>query len=172
MNLKKQLYPNKAVQDLIEKKFCPYYNKVIYIVYGLSILFNILIIVSLVNVEKINCDCANIPDKRFLKEWFIFNLIFNVLIITFFILSNNACYVYIFDNTFVYLLTSVVYLITFIMLVRLLVYLNIMRKKCECGYGNLQAFLFWYFIIIFSIGALFLLLALILAIFGLIKFSS
>jgi hypothetical protein len=125
-----------------------------------------------VNVEKISCDCANIPERKFLKEWFIINLIFNFLMITFFIVSDKACYVYMFDNTFVYLFTSVFYFITFVMLIRLLVYLNIMRKKCECGYGNLQAFLFWYFIIIFSIVALFFLLGIILVIFGIIKFSS
>ena len=50
------------------------------------------------------------------------------------------------------------------MLIRLIMYIKILREKCPCGYGNLEKFLFWYLIIIFSIVALFILLTLLMAI--------
>jgi len=160
---------NPKIKAIIEKKYCPTYNKIIYASYFLTILFNTLIIVSLINIEKLDCMCADIPEKKFLKEWFIFNLIFNFLIILFFIMSDKACYFYIHKYTPIYVITTVVYIITFIMLIRMIVYLNIMRKSCKCGYGKLEAFLLYYFIIIFSFIALFILLLIILFILGLVK---
>lgn len=160
---------NPKIKSLIEKNYCPTYNKFIYASYFLTLVFNGLIIMSLVNIEKLDCQCANIPDKRFLKEWFIFNLIFNFLILFFFIIGDKACYFYIHQYTPVYIITTVVYFITFVMLIRMISYLNIMRKGCKCGYGKLEAFLFYYFIIIFSFIALFILLLIILFILGLIK---
>lgn len=160
---------NPKIKTVIENKFCPTYNKIIYASYFLTLVFNILIIASLVNIEKLDCQCADIPEKRFLKEWFIFNLIFNFLILLSFVISDKACYYYIYQYTPVYVLTTVVYFITFVMLIRMLAYLNIMRKGCKCGYGKLESFLFYYFIIIFSFIALFILLLLILFVLGLIK---
>ena len=160
---------NPKIKTLIEKNYCPTYNKFIYASYLLTVVFNILIITSLVNIEKLGCQCADIPEKRFLKEWFIFNLIFNIMVLFFFIIGDKACYFYIYKYTPVYVITTVVYLITFVMLIRMLAYLNIMRKGCTCGYGKLESFLFYYFIIIFSFIALFILLLIILFILGLIK---
>lgn len=159
------------MRKIIENNICPIYNKFIYAIYGLSLLFNILIIISLLQIEKIDCNCANIPEKKFLKEWFIFNLIFNTIFLLLFIISDKKCYFYIIENSFIYVLVSVIYIITFIQLIRLIAYLNIMRRKCECGYGNLQSFLFWYFIIIFSLLALFFVLVIILFLIGTIKIA-
>ena len=160
---------NSKLNLLIEKGYCPTYNKFIYASYFLTLLFNILIIISLVNIEKINCECADISEKKFIKEWFIFNLIFNFIILFLFVISDKACYFYIYKYTPIYVITSVVYMITFVMFIRMIVYLNIMRRSCKCGYGKLEAFLFYYFIIIFSFVALFILLAIILFILVLIK---
>lgn len=162
---------NKEVLELIEKKLCPVYNIFIYFIYGISILLNILIIISLFKVEKINCNCSNIPEKQYLKEWFIFNAIFNLLFLISFLLSDKACYYYLLENSFIYVIIFVINIITFIQLIRLLSYLNIMRSKCECGYGNLEAFLFWYFIIIFSLIGLLLVMGIILGLIGIIKFG-
>jgi len=143
---------DKEMTEIIEKNICPVYNKFIYGIYGLSLLFNILIVISLIQLEKIDCKCANIPEKRFLKEWFIFNLVFNTLFLLSFIISDKICYFYMLKNSFIYVIISIIYIITFIQLIRLIAYLNIMRRNCECGFGNLEAFLFWYFIIIRWIG--------------------
>lgn len=160
---------NPKIKALIEKGYCPTYNKFIYASYFLTLVFNTLIIVSLVNIEKLNCQCADIPEKKFLKEWFIFNLIFNFLILSFFIMSDKQCYFYIHQYTPIYVITSVVYFITFVMLIRMIVYLNIIRKGCKCGYGKLESFLFYYLVSIFSLIALFILLIIILFILGMIK---
>ena len=77
------------MRKIIENNICPIYNKFIYAIYGLSLLFNILIIISLLQIEKIDCNCANIPEKKFLKEWFIFNLIFNTIFLLLFIISDK-----------------------------------------------------------------------------------
>lgn len=154
---------------MIEIKFCPTYNKIIYGVYTFSFLFTILIIISLSKIEQISCDCANIPDKKLIKEWFIFSLIFNFIILIAFILSDKACYFYMTNNAIPYVLISLVQLISFVMLIRLIAYLNILRKGCECGYGKLENFLFWYLVVALSIIALFIIGILIIGIFGIIK---
>jgi len=162
----------KELKENFEKSFCPTYNKMIYAIYGLSLLFNSLIIISLTNLEKNECKCDDIPEKKFLKEWFIFNLIFNLIILVYFLLSNKTCYYHIKQDTFIYVISSIVYLITFVMLIRLLIFLNILRNNCNCGFGSLENVLFWYFIIIFSMIALFIILSIILLLFGLIKMQS
>jgi len=159
------------INNIIEEKICPYYNKYIYILFGISVIFNLLIIISLIKIEKINCECANIPEKKFLKEWFIFNIIFKLLLIIFFTLSNKKCYHYIFKNTFLYVITNVIFIITIVMIIRMLVYLNIIRKGCKCGYGNLEKFLFWYLAIIISLLIFLIVICIIIILFGIIKLA-
>jgi len=159
------------MKDIIETNICPYYNKLIYILFGISIIFNLLIIISIINIEKINCNCANIGEKKFIKEWFIFNIIFNLTLLLFFIFSNKKCYHYMFKNTLLYVITNVIFFISIVMIIRMLVYLNILRKGCECGYGNLEKFLFWYLAIIISLLILLIIIGILIIIFGIIKLA-
>jgi hypothetical protein len=159
------------ITDILEGKICPYYNKYIYVLFTVSIILNLLIIISLINIEKINCNCANIPEKKFIKEWFIFNIIFNITFILFFIFSNKKCYHYMFKNTFLYVITNVIFFITMVMIIRMLVYLNILRKGCECGFGNLEKFLFWYLAIIISLLIFLIVIGIIIILFGIIKLA-
>ena len=159
------------ITDIIENKICPYYNIYIYVLFTISIIFNLLIIISLINIEKINCNCANIGEKKFIKEWFIFNIIFNITLILFFIFSNKKCYHYMFKNTFLYVIANVIFFITIVMIIRMLVYLNVLRKGCECGYGNLEKFLFWYLAITLSLLIFLIVIGIIMILFGIIKFA-
>jgi hypothetical protein len=171
MSSKKQLNFMDLYNENIEK-MCPSYNRNFYVSFSLMILVLILIIVSLDNIEKSNCECAKIPEKRLLKEWFIIALIIGVIFLLFFIFSNEPCYLKFINNNYLYIFVIVFALVNYIMLFRLLLYLRIMRKNCECGYGNLEKFLFWYLVIVFSFVALMVLLGLIMIIVTAIKFSK
>ena len=151
-------------------KLCPQYNKSFYLSETLVIIFIILIIISLVNLEKSNCECAKIPEKRFLKEWFIISLIVWVLIILFFLIGNEDCYIKFIGNNGLYLFILIFGLVNYIMLFRLLLYLRKLRNGCECGYGNIEKILFWYLVIMFSFIALMILLGLIMILVTIFKF--
>jgi len=162
----------KQLQFMNLDKMCPIYNRSFYVSFTLMLIIIILIIVSLYNIEKSNCECANIPEKRFIKEWFIISLILGILFFASFIFGSETCYYKFINNNYMYIFVIIFGLINYIMLFRLLLYLRIMRKKCECGYGNLEKFLFWYLVIIFSFIALMILIGLLMLIVTAIKFSK
>ena len=89
-----------------------------------------------------------------------------------FILGSESCYIKFVKNNYLYIFVIIFGLVNYIMLFRLLLYLRIMRKSCECGYGNLEKFLFWYLVIIFSFIGLMILLGLVMLISTAIKFSK
>lgn len=153
-------------------KMCPSYNRNFYVSFTLMLIMIILVIVSLDNIEKSNCECANIPEKRFIKEWFIIALILGVILFASFIFGSEPCYAKFVANNYLYIFVIIFGLLNYIMLFRLLLYLRIMRNKCECGYGNLEKFLFWYLVIIFSFVALMILIGLVMLIVTAIKFSK
>jgi len=62
------------IKKMIETEICPYYNKILYGVYIFIIIFQSLIVISLVNIEKNACECANIPEKKFIKPYIIVSL--------------------------------------------------------------------------------------------------
>ncbi len=160
--------------DIYKKEFdklCPQYNKNFYLSSTLVIIFIILILVSLTNLEKSKCECANIPEKRFLKEWFIIALIIWVLLILFFMIGSEPCYMRFISSNGLYIFVIIFSLLNYIMLFRLLLYLRILRRGCECGYGNMEKFLFWYLVIVFSFIALMILLGLIMLLVTIFKFK-
>lgn len=153
----------------IEIKFCPTYNNIVYVTYIFKLFFICLIILSMYNIDKSDCVCANLPEKKFLKEWFIFALIFNIIILLLFIFSDKICYYYIYKDTLPYIIISLISFISLIMAIRLLYYLSIIRKDCKCGYKRLEKFLFWYLVAMFSVGAFVILLGIISVVISLIK---
>jgi hypothetical protein len=156
--------------EILEKN-CDSYNRSFYVSATLMIIIFILIIISFVNLEKLDCPCVNIPEKRFLKEWFIIGLIIWILIITYFLLGDESCYLKFINSNGLYIFIIIYAIINYIMLFRLLLFLRIMRNKCECGYGNIEKILFWYLVIMFSFIALMILLGLIIMIATAIKFK-
>ncbi len=151
---------------------CKSGNRSFYVSFVLSIIIISLIITSLVNIEKSNCECANISNKNYIKEWFIFALVFQVSLFLFFILGSEPCYYRFINGNSLYIIMLIFAVVNYIMLFRLLFYLRIMRNSCECGYGNIEKFLFWYLVILFSIVALFILLGLIVLITTGFKFMK
>lgn len=140
---------------------CASGNRSFYVSLVLSIILISLIITSLVNIEKSNCECANISNKNYIKEWFIFALVFQISLFLFFMMGSEPCYYRFINGNSLYIIILIFAFINYIMLFRLLFFLRIMRNSCECGYGNIEKFLFWYLVIVFSIIALLILLGLI-----------
>lgn len=138
----------------------------------LNIILIIVIIISLTNLEKSKCKCSDIPNKRFLKEWFIFLIIIQGLTIFFFMIGKEPCYARFLNNYSIYFVMLIIGFINFIMLFRLFLYVRILRNNCPCGYRNLEKFLFWYLIIAFSIIAFAITLLLILGISTYFIFSG
>ena len=123
----------------------------------ISIIFGIIIaaviLSSLDKLEHSNCKCAELPERRFLKEWFVFMIVYFITLLILFGFSNEACWNNFSNNPFIYGFMIIVALINIVMLIRLFIYIRLLRNNCSCGYGNKEAFIFWYLIIVFSIWA-------------------
>ena len=114
----------------------------------------ILIIISLNEIDKSGCECGKTNDKHLIKEWFIFYLIFRIiigLIIMISIRNNDLLTI-----TTVLNIASIVDLITIIMEIRLLLYLNKMRRTCDCAFKMKERFLFWFYLTYFLISVIFI----------------
>lgn len=158
--------------DAFIDTMCPSYNRNFYLSFILMIILKIIIITSLINIEKSNCECAKIPERRFLKEWFIIAIIFGIIIFITFLIGDEPCYLRFINNNSLFIVMLIFGLINYIMLFRLLLFLRLIRRSCECGYGNIEKFLFWYLVIIFSLIALMILLGLLMIIVVSFKFYS
>lgn len=114
----------------------------------------ILIIISLNEIDKSGCECGKTNDKYLIKEWFIFYLIFRIIIglIIVLLFRNNDL------TTIITILNiaSIVDLITIIMEIRLLLYLNKMRRTCDCAFKMKEQFLFWFYLTYFLISVIFI----------------
>ena len=102
--------------------------------------------------KKINCDCVNNQNKTYLKEWYTFLLILNLIIYTsFFITSYNCASDYINMLMSYFLpLYMIIGIINLIMVIRLFLYILYLRKNCKCAYQINEKIIFWYFVIIIS----------------------
>lgn len=150
-------------EDLVNES-CNNSQNSFYFGMTMSILLLVLILISVRNLEKSKCKCADIPEKIFLKEWFTFSLLFQAILIFFFMISEEPCYVRFANNYFIYPITLLFGIINFVMVIRLLIYIQKLRHGCPCGYGNLEKFIFWYFVSVFSIAAFFIVIVLILSV--------
>jgi hypothetical protein len=114
----------------------------------------ILIIISLNEIDKSGCECGKTNDKYLIKEWFIFYLIFRIIIglIIVLLFRNNDL------TTIITILNiaSIADLITIIMEIRLLLYLNKMRRTCDCAFKMKEQFLFWFYLTYFLISVIFI----------------
>jgi len=123
---------------------------VVGLIIGISI--NILIIVSLSNIEKLsNCDCSKLPYKDYVKEWFTFLIFYQIVMALAFILGSFECWELFIQYPPMNIINIVVSLITLIMMIKLFLYLREIRKNCNCAYGNKETFLYWFYLIYFSI---------------------
>lgn len=131
------------------------------------IIIIILIIYSLNEIDKSSkCDCGK-DNRRFIKEWFIFLLIFKILFILIFVSVSPFNFETI-GTIFIifFVIYFIIGLITFIMEIRLLIYLFDIRKNCDCVYKLKEKILFWFYIIYFSLFILYLIIIIPIMIIG------
>lgn len=117
-----------------------------------------------------NCVCASkIPEKKFLKEWFIIQIVVLVIIGTVDInMISNKLYLLLFIAVFV-----IFVIINIIMLIRLFIYIKKLRDlKCNCGILNVQNYIYYYLIIVFSFISLILYMLIVFGIFKAVLYSK
>jgi hypothetical protein len=116
---------------------------------------NIFILNWLFTVLK--CKCANIDEALYLKEWFIIQItinIFTFIIILFNIQINNLNLRY-----FISYISIMVIIVSFIMIVRLLIYISKLKKNnCDCGMPLQQNIIYYWYIVVYSIILFFIIL--------------
>jgi len=119
------------------------------IIIGLIISFFILN--WLTKIDK--CKCADIPEGYLLKEWFIFSIIYELIMLIYLIINGT------FENSkFLLYLSAFLGIIGFIMIVRLLIYIDKLKKMdCNCGSSKQQKIIYYWYIIIFSLLLFFIL---------------
>ena len=158
-------------KSILVGKDCTKNNIFTYISCIVGIIIASFIIVSLNQLEHSSCKCTDLPHRILLKEWFIFIIIWTLLLLILFSISNEACWNNFINYPYIYVSSLIFGLINIIMLIRLFLYIRLLRDNCNCGYGNKEKFIYWYLIIIFSIWAFLIVLGLILFIFTIIKLS-
>lgn len=153
---------------------CLVSNSVLVVAFIIGITLDILIIVSLTNIEKLsNCDCSKLPYRDYLKEWFTFIIFYKIVMLIGFSFSSFECWELFYNYTPIYVINLIFMLMTLIMIIRLFLYLREIRKNCNCAYGGLEKFLYWfyliYFVIILSLITLAIILGVITAVLYVLK---
>jgi hypothetical protein len=114
---------------------------------GFGTILTILILYWLFKIDK--CPCTHIPEGKYLKEWFIFDIIFSILFFVYLITIgdlNNS-----FSNELLFIVI-IITIINIIMIIRLLIYINKLKEiKCDCGLSKLENFIYYWYIIVFSL---------------------
>ena len=151
-------------------KDCSKANIMLFLSMITGIIISIVIITSINNIEKSNCECAKLPQRRFLKEWFVFFIFYEITLLLLFSFNNETCWDHFVNYPFIYGSIIIVALIDIIMIIRLFLYIRLLRNNCSCGYGNKEAFIYWFLFIEFSVFAFLFVLLLLVIILTAIKF--
>jgi len=165
-NIKSSSSSNPILMNCLTQNRYMYAGKIVMMIIA------IIIIVSLNNLEHSNCKCYDLPHRKYLKEWFIFLIVFYLIMLTLFSVSNEACWIHFQNYPLIYGLMLIVSIINIVMLIRTFLYIRLLRETCECGYGNKEKFLYWYLIIIFSLWVFMFLLALFIVFMSILKFNK
>lgn len=131
---------------------CNINNSVLLIALSIGIILNIIIIISLTNIEKLaNCDCSKLPYKNYLKEWFTFMIFYKIVVTIAFSFSSFECWELFANYPPYYIINFIIMLMSLIMIIRLFLYLREIKKNCNCAYNGLEKFLYWFYLIYFAI---------------------
>jgi hypothetical protein len=164
--------PSKSSKSLSNKFFdindettmtsnISYYFNLIPIIISLSI--NFFILYWLIKVDK--CKCANIEESLYLKEWYIFLVVYQIIL---FIMIFFNIFIPKTDITLILLIIfSIILSITsIVMIIRLLIYISKLKKNnCNCGMNKEQNIIYYYFIVVFSVILFFIILSLLTYLF-------
>jgi hypothetical protein len=146
---------------------CQMGNIPLFISFIVAIIFYIIIIVSLSNIEKLsNCDCSKLHYKDYVKEWFVFMIFYIVVLAILFSVGNFECWELFINYPPIFGIVVIIGLVTLIMIIKLFLYLREIKNNCNCAYGSKEAFLYWFMLIYFSIIIALISLVVIIAIFA------
>jgi hypothetical protein len=116
----------------------------------LTLYINYYILTLLINFNK--CKCANIDEGLYLKEWFVFSILSQIIIIIYFI-SNN-------DNNIVLFISIIIIILGLIMIMRFLIYNHKLQQiKCHCNkIVELNKYIIYSYIILVIISLILLII--------------
>jgi hypothetical protein len=130
-------------------------NKIEYLIILriIIILINFFVLNWLIKLDK--CKCADINDGLYLKEWFVFIIILNIIKIFYIFIygtDNNQMTIFLLFNI-------IIIIVNFIMIIRLLIYIYKLKQlKCDCNMSIQQNIIYYWYIILLSIILLLILL--------------
>lgn len=123
-----------------------------------TIIFTIFILNWLNKIK--NCRCANLPERKFLPEWFSFFIIWLIIILIIYIAYNANVAEY---PIIVIVLEIIIFIINLAMIIRLFIYIRKLREiKCDCGLSQEENIIYYILIIAFA----FIAFTLLMSIFG------
>ena len=122
---------------------------------GVGIIITILILYWLFKIDK--CLCTHIPEGKYLKEWFIFDIIFSIIFFGYFLMTNTNVLLFV---------AIIITIINIIMIIRLLIFIHKLKEiKCNCGLSTLENFIYYWYIVGFSFILFMILFALLYYLF-------
>ena len=124
-------------------------------------IFGLIIVTFILNwLNKIKtCKCTDIPERKFLPEWFSFFTIWVIISLAMFIAygANPSEYPVIFI-----VLSMIVIIINLVMVIRLFIYIRRLKEmNCDCGLSQEENIIYYYLIIVFAFIAFIMLMGLI-----------
>jgi len=131
---------------------------------GFSIIVSIVsILISLLILEWLNkiakCKCANIPEGLFLREWWVFLIIWQIFFLVLYIAYETNQDEY---PIFINILSVIIAFVTIIMIIRLFIYIRRLRDmNCDCGLSREQNIIYYYLLLLFAV-VVFIILGIIL----------
>lgn len=145
------------INDNTKRERSNFYN--IFMIF-IVLIINFFILYCLIKIQK--CKCANIKESFYLKEWYIFKVIYLLIYLLSYSFYNKS-------EIFMYI-NIIIVIIEFIMIIRLLLYIHKLKKlKCHCKMSIEQNIIYYYYIVIFSIFLLFILTLILFSIFSFIN---
>jgi hypothetical protein len=127
-------------------------------IYIISVIISAIILIFInywLNTTD-KCDCTkNIPEKKYLKEWFTFVIIYLIIQFIIVIASNSI--------PIVFLIFGLPFgIINLVMYIRLFIYIRKLREiDCKCGSSLKRNIIYYYLIVAFTILAIALFLIII-----------
>ena len=131
---------------------------------GFSIIVSIVsIMISLFILDWLNkiakCKCANIPEGLFLREWWVFLIIWQIFFLFLYIAYETDQNEY---PIFINILSVIIAFVTIIMIIRLFIYIRRLRDmNCDCGLSPEQNIIYYYLLLVFAL-VVFIILGIIL----------
>jgi|688.fasta_scaffold242172_2 hypothetical protein len=120
---------------------------------GFSIFTMIVsVIISLFILEWLNkiakCKCSNRPEGMYLREWWVFLVIWQIFAIFLYIIYEADINQY---PVFINILSVIIVFITIAMIIRLFMYIRKLRElNCDCGLSPEENIIYYYLLIVFG----------------------